>query len=210
MENLYHRTNQSIQDIQAGLGPYEKSAGEDATQIEVELSEKIEAVIQNCERLDNLVNKEPPTRRANAKVRVDQLKYDCKHLQAAFRNVQYKRFQRSEEMRQREELLSTNFTANDTSIYMDGAIQHNSQLKNSNNNIDELIEHGTGILGNLRSQHDTLKGAHKKILDVVNQLGLSNTVIRLIERRTTQDKFLLYGGMIVTCIIMFLVWKHFT
>jgi len=210
MENLYHRTNQSIQAIQAGLGPFEKASGEEAIHIEADLGDKIESAIQNCEKLDNLVNKEPPTRRANAKVRVDQLKYDCKHLQAAFRNIKYKRFQRDEEIRQREELLSTNFTQNDTSIFMDGALQHNSQLRNSNNRIDELIEHGSGILGNLKDQRETLKGAHKRILDVANYLGLSNTIIRLIERRTTQDKFILYGGMIVTCIIMFLFWKHYT
>jgi Golgi SNAP receptor complex protein 2 len=55
----------------------------------------------------------------------------------------------------------------------------------------------------------TLKGAHKRMLDIVNKLGLTNTVMRLIEKRTYQDKFILFGGMIVTCVIMFLLWKYF-
>ena len=47
------------------------------------------------------------------------------------------------------------------------------------------------------------------MLDIVNKLGLTNTVMRLIEKRTYQDKFILFGGMIVTCVIMFLLWKYF-
>ena len=41
-------------------------------------------------------------------------------------------------------------------------------------------------------------------------LGMSNTVMRLIERRSTGDKYILIGGMVVTCVVMFLVVKFFT
>lgn len=73
-----------------------------------------------------------------------------------------------------------------------------------------MLSSGSAILGNLREQRGTLKGAQKKMLDVMNYLGLSNTVLRLIEKRSHQDKFILYGGMVVCCIIMFLVWKYLT
>lgn len=46
------------------------------------------------------------------------------------------------------------------------------------------------------------------MLDVANMLGLSNTVMRLIEKRANQDKFLMVGGMLITCIVMFLVVKY--
>lgn len=52
------------------------------------------------------------------------------------------------------------------------------------------------------------QGTHKKMLDVANMLGLSNTVMRLIERRATQDKFIMIGGMLVTCVFMFLVIRY--
>ena len=42
----------------------------------------------NCERLDVLVLKEPPARRHNSKIKVDQLKYDVKHLQSSFQSHQ--------------------------------------------------------------------------------------------------------------------------
>lgn len=41
-------------------------------------------------------------------------------------------------------------------------------------------------------------------------LGLSNTVMRLIEKRAFQDKYFMIGGMILTCVIMFLVVQYLT
>lgn len=46
------------------------------------------------------------------------------------------------------------------------------------------------------------------MLDVANMLGLSNTVMRLIEKRATQDKFIMIAGMLATCLVMFLVVKY--
>ena len=56
----------------------------------------------------------------------------------------------------------------------------------------------------------TLKGIQKKVLDVASVLGMSNTVMRLIERRSEGDKYILFGGMAATCIIMYLVVKYLT
>lgn len=212
MENLYHQTNRQIQEVQSSLGYLERARGDDADGLETHTNGKIDVIIKNCERLDILVNKEPPTRRANAKLRVDQLKYDCQHLQAAIRQIQHRRYQREEEERQREALLTRSFTTNDhndTSVLMDAGLQQNTKLRDSHRGMDNLLGQGQSVLENLREQRVTLKGAHKRMLDIVNKLGLTNTVMRLIEKRTYQDKFILFGGMIVTCVIMFLLWKYF-
>lgn len=120
---------------------------------------------------------------------------------------------RSQEEQEREALLERTFTTNDhqeTSIYIDPALQHHSKLSSAHSRLDELIETGSNIFSNLRDQSSTLKGVHRKVLDIANMLGLSNTVMRLIERRTSQDKIILVVGMVVTCIIMYLVWRYFT
>ena len=91
MEGLYHQTNKMVHEVQGELGRLERARGDDVHLVENEVQARIDQVVSNCERLEILVNKEPPTRRANAKLRVDQLKYDCQHLQAAVRNLQHKR-----------------------------------------------------------------------------------------------------------------------
>ena len=54
------------------------------------------------------------------------------------------------------------------------------------------------------------QGTQKKILDIANMLGLSNTVMRLIEKRAFQDKYFMIGGMLLTCAVMFLVVQYLT
>lgn len=212
MEALYHQTNKLIQEIQSGFVRLERANDENAHEIENEIQIRIDQITSNCERLDILVNKEPVTRRATAKMRVDQLKYDCRHLQAALRNVQHKRYTRDRECRDREELMSRTFRPNDedTSILIDHALQHNTQLHGAHRGMDDLINSGSAVLSSLRDQRGNLKGVQKRMLDVANYLGMSNTVMRFIERRSHQDKYILYGGMFVTCLFMFLVYKYLT
>lgn len=93
MEALYHQTHKMLQDVQNQLGYLERANTPEANHhLDVELQARIDQIVSNCERLELLVNKEPPSRRTTAKLRVDQLKYDCQHLQAAKRNVQHRRF----------------------------------------------------------------------------------------------------------------------
>jgi len=120
------------------------------------------------------------------------------------------RYQKEEEERERELLMSrVSATPNDdTTILIDAALQQNSRINSATHGVDELLHTGTSILSNLRDQRGTLKTVQRKVLDMMTTLGLSNTVMRLIDRRTHQDKFILFGGMIITCVIMFLAWKY--
>ena len=46
-------------------------------------------------------------------------------------------------------------------------------------------------------------------MNMANQLGMSQTVMRLINKRSDQDRLILWGGMFLTTVIMFLIWKYF-
>lgn len=211
MEQLYRQTIQLLNDIQNHMSKYEVASSHDAQQILQHIHSLFENVNSNVQRVEILVNKEQPVRRQNAKLRLNQLKYDRQHLEAALRNLQYRRLQREEQERQREQLMLTNFQTNEsenTSVVIDHTLQHHTHLQNANREMDVLLDSGSSILGSLRDQRGTLKGVQKRLFDIANTLGLSNTVMRLIERRTYQDKFILYGGMIVTCVIMFLTVKY--
>ncbi|CAL1540186.1 unnamed protein product [Lymnaea stagnalis] len=213
METLYHQTNKLLQEVHGDLARLERAFGtNDAHMIENEVQAQIDHIFSNCERLDILVSKEPPSRRANAKMRVDQLKYDCQHLHSSMRQLQHKRHMKQQEENEREILLARTFTTNeqDTAIMIDPALQHHTKLNESSKHLDNLIGHGGSIITNLREQRMTLKGAHRRILDITNTLGLTNTVMRLIEKRTSQDKIILVVCMIICCTIMYLVWKYFS
>ena len=133
-----------------------------------------------------------------------------------FQSLVSKAAMRDQEARNREMLLNTRFTTNEasreseTSIMIDRALEHQTKLQNTNRYMDDLLGQGSSILENLREQRGTLKGAQKKMLDVLNTLGMSNTVIRLIEKRAEGDKRILIGGMILTCFLMWGIIRIFT
>ncbi|XP_064113237.1 Golgi SNAP receptor complex member 2-like [Macrobrachium nipponense] len=213
MEALYHQTNRLLQEVTTNdLTRIERTPGqEEYNAIEVAVTEKLNQIRGNCSRLDILINKEPPTRRANAKYRVDQLKYDFQHVENSFRMLQHRRQVRLHEAEERDALLSRKFTTNDqqeTSIFLDHELQHHDKLTNANRDVDDLLGVGTSVLQGIRDQGKTLKGAHKRVLDLANTLGLSNTVMRMIERRSTQDKYILFGGMVLVLLCLYFALRY--
>ncbi|CAJ1076117.1 Golgi SNAP receptor complex member 2 [Xyrichtys novacula] len=210
MEALYHQTNKQIQEVHSLMGGLERTDRESIHLLENELQARIDQIFNHLERLEILANKELPNRRQKAKLRVDQLKYDVQHIRTALHNFQQRRYAREAQEREREELMSRTFTTNDadTSIPIDETLRFNAGLQNAHSQVDDILGSGRSILDGLKDQRSWLKDVHKKMLNVANMLGLSNTVMRLIERRATEDKFIMIGGMLLTCIFMFLVIRY--
>lgn len=71
--------------------------------------------------------------------------------------------------------------------------------------LDEAYATGVAVLSQYAVQRDRLKSAQRKAYDVLNTVGLGNTMMRMIERRHKVDRWIAYGGMIVTVIILIFV-----
>ena len=104
--------------------------------------------------------------------------------------------------------FTTNSQSNDTKIALDYALEHHNSLQNADQNLCQMLYTGSATLDQLKNQRGSLKGVRKRMLDIGNTLGLSSTVMRMIDKRGTQDKWIVYGGMILTCIVMFLSVKY--
>jgi len=74
--------------------------------------------------------------------------------------------------------------------------------------LDALTSNAYAVLSSLGQQRSSLKGVERKVLDFANTLGLSNNVIRTIERRQLVDKFIVYGGMLLTLALLWFVFVH--
>ena len=64
------------------------------------------------------------------------------------------------------------------------------------------------MLEALGQQRSALKGIERKVLDLANTLGVSNSVMRVIERRQLVDKAIVYGGMLLTLWLLWFVFVH--
>ncbi|XP_037949541.1 probable Golgi SNAP receptor complex member 2 [Teleopsis dalmanni] len=205
MEALYHQTNRVLQEIEKN---FQKLNSQESFEVENDIQTQITTVKTNCDRLDVLLYKVPVSQRPSAKMRVDQLKYDVRHLENSLQLYREKRQRKLNEMSEREQLLSHRFTANstegapETCLDMDHALQHHSQLGNAHQGVDEMIATGGNILGSLINQRETLKGAQRRILAIGSTLGLSNHTMKLIERRFSEDKYIMLVGMAITLLVI--------
>jgi golgi SNAP receptor complex member 2 len=74
--------------------------------------------------------------------------------------------------------------------------------------VDSYIDQAQFSMQKLRDQHRLMKETQKRLLDAVNALGLSQDVIRWIERRSVQDMYIFWAGVTVI-VLMFLAYLFF-
>ncbi|KAL8657766.1 MAG: hypothetical protein Q9226_001582 [Calogaya cf. arnoldii] len=77
------------------------------------------------------------------------------------------------------------------------ALREQSFMSSTNIALDEYLERGRAVLGDLGQQKEILKGTQKRLYSVANTLGVSGETIRMVERRAKQDKWIFWAGCVV-------------
>ncbi|KAH7888607.1 hypothetical protein F5I97DRAFT_1950016 [Phlebopus sp. FC_14] len=88
------------------------------------------------------------------------------------------------------------------------ALHEHSFIQNTEAKLDEFLAQGREVLDSLVDQRNVLKGTQKRLLDAANTLGLSRDVIGWIERRSTQDMYIFFGGVVFTFFCFYLIWRY--
>lgn len=91
---------------------------------------------------------------------------------------------------------STNHHATYTSAW-----EHKT-LDSSQSGVTGILSTGTNALDALVNQRIRLKGARKKVMDVMNTMTAGRKLIAQIERRDQRDKVLLFGMMALTLLLL--------
>jgi len=77
------------------------------------------------------------------------------------------------------------------------ALHEQSFMAQTNAQLDEYLERGRAVLGNLGEQREMLKGTQKKLYSVATTLGVSGDTIRMVERRAKKDKWIFWAGVVI-------------
>ncbi|CAA86311.1 Golgi SNAP receptor complex member 2 homolog memb-1 [Caenorhabditis elegans] len=209
MEALYQSTNFLLQKVQHDLGRLEGTQNEQDAQVVVQcIYGDVITLKENCQTLDNYVSREPPARRQAARMRVDQLRADVHRVDMAVSAVHTRMTQRWRAATERDELLRTRYRPNDTALSIgDHELLLNDRLQSSHTHLDDLISQGSAVLENLKSQHLNLRGVGRKMHEIGQALGLSNSTLQVIDRRVREDWILFVIGCIVCCIFMYAFYR---
>ena len=93
------------------------------------------------------------------------------------------------------------------SSVMSALSEEGDSYMRSSNRMAGLLESAGSSLTELTSQREMLKGTQRKVLDMLTTLGVSSSTIRIIERRNVVNKMIVYGGMLITALLLYLVHR---
>ena len=87
----------------------------------------------------------------------------------------------------------------------DHALREQSFLDQTSSTLDEYLERGRAVLGDLGQQREVLKGTQRRLYSVGTTLGISGDTFRMVERRARQDKWVFGGGVVAFVVFCWLV-----
>ncbi|GAB7359083.1 hypothetical protein MBLNU230_g5155t1 [Neophaeotheca triangularis] len=87
------------------------------------------------------------------------------------------------------------------------AMRENNFFSSANTTLDEYLERGRAVLGDLGDQREVLKGTQRKLYSVGMTLGISGDTIRMVEKRAKQDKWIFWGGVVVFVVFVYFVLR---
>ncbi|KAI9261928.1 hypothetical protein EDC94DRAFT_609263 [Helicostylum pulchrum] len=215
MNSLYNNALKQSHALQKDLDKFQ--SGQDASAgLQGQISVSFNALQRHIDEYENLAKRELiPVKKETALTRVGKFKSDLQEMKVRFEAI--KKQQETLQNEQNRDSLLRRPNRSGPSVpehpYQplsrdEFALREQSFARNTDSQLDEFIGQAQSLLENLTDQHSILKKTQKKILDTANHLGLSQNTIRYIERRSAQDKWIFYGGMIITVLILWAI-VHF-
>ena len=157
------------------------------------------------EQLETLAAKESKGRREDCRRRVQHLRNSHQHIKSSLDNfVKRRNPQGNDALRQ--ELFGNADLEGGRNVELE--IAENSSLTRSEDMVNQYIAIGQQTLEELMSQKDRLKNVQRKVFDILNYLGISNSIMRAVDRRDIVDKWIVIAGMIAILLLIFFIWYY--
>ncbi|CAM6101236.1 unnamed protein product [Calypogeia fissa] len=211
LSDVYQHSRHCLLRVRDGLERLERlentggAAGADLAQgVQQDLAQLQNGTIE-MERLWH--QQIPVAQRGLWKRKVEQVAEESNSLKQSLEKYLARQRRRQVEAQERDELLKrlNGDSASILQVY-DEESQVLQSAQNSSRMLDDAFAAGAAVLAKYSDQRDRLKAAQRKALDVLNTVGLSNSVLRVIERRHRMDKWVAYVGMVLTVVIVIAVW----
>ncbi|PIA54087.1 hypothetical protein AQUCO_00900574v1 [Aquilegia coerulea] len=185
------------------------SPGMDSPELSYSIKRDISQIQSFCVDMDRLwrsIGSKP--QRDLWKRKVEQVAEEVDSLKESLDKHTQRIQNRMKEAKERAELLERSNGESHTvlRIYDDERVAMQS-ARNSSIMLEDAYSTGVAILSKYAEQRDLLKRVQRKTLDVLNTTTLSNSVLKLIERRHRVDKWIAYTGMTITVIVVYAFWR---
>mmetsp|Transcript_14168 Transcript_14168/g.18870 ORF Transcript_14168/g.18870 Transcript_14168/m.18870 type:complete len:208 (-) Transcript_14168:1145-1768(-) len=158
--------------------------------------------------MESLIHKETPAKREMWRRKILELREDASSIRRQGEYYNRMVTAGARQKQEREELMRRRRVrkggGDDYENAMNDLADESQSIEQSHQMVGEIIASGQASLIGLVEQR--LQSAKRALLDIGNKLGLSNSTMRIIERRDITDAYLVFGGMIVTLLVIYFVW----
>eukprot|EP00741_Cyanophora_paradoxa_P002404 tig00000076_g2329.t1 len=176
-----------------------ESGKDTSLQLQGELSRSLNELGRLIQTLDGLVAMEPGQRREMWRKKSNQVADEYTALRSSMDTYMERTFRKQKEAADREALFrGRQQVQGGDSHVINMLTNERTSLNRSHAAVEGMLTQGADVLRNLVGQRERLKRVQRRMLDVMNSLGLSNTIMRMIERREYTDRWLVYSGMAFT------------
>lgn len=180
-------------------------------------SDNVTTLATRASQLRSMLLGEPPSRRQVWKARLRDLDDQIAELRggharcaARLRHIRSERSVRDELFQRRAGALPQAQMQRGDAVLRVGVVEEARALDESSGTASAILNSGRGALEKLVFQKGRLRSVRKKMLDVMNNIGVDRRIIASIERREYSDTLLVYGLMAGMLLLLGLavLWKY--
>ncbi|EED95273.1 predicted protein [Thalassiosira pseudonana CCMP1335] len=174
-----------------------------------ELFLSLDELSRQLDLMENLTNKETPAQREIWKRKILELREDAQSIRNQGNHYDRMVSAGIRQRKERDELLARrrrNRGNGGDADEMQQLSEEADSLATSHGMMNDLLSSGQASLSNLVGQRQRMRWVNRKMLDIGNKIGLSNSTMRMIERRDATDAWLVFGGMIVTLLVIYFLY----
>jgi len=186
---------------------------QNGTMTAADLGMVLDELDRQLDLMEDLVLRETPAQREKWKRKISELRQESSTLRQQGQTASDNHRRRTTSYQsEREELLRRRRGRGGQG----GGAEEESDMQNlageaqsldqSHFMVNSLIGQGEANLSELVNQRQRLRGVRGILTDIGNRLGVTQSTMRIIERRDITDAYLVAAGMVVTCIVFYLVW----
>eukprot|EP00978_Attheya_sp_CCMP212_P008698 scaffold20426_cov47-Attheya_sp.AAC.14 len=194
---LAYDARQQLAQVQNGLLPPS------------ELFMLLEEISRSLDIMENLLSRETPSQREVWRRKILELRDDANSVRRQAEHYDRMVGANVRQQRERDALLSrrrrTRRATGEEGEINDLADEYQS-MESSQIMMGDLLASGQASLTGLIEQQKRMKGVKRVMLDIGSKIGLSNSTMRIIERRDVTDAYLVFGGMVVTLLLMYFLY----
>lgn len=201
INELFPKTNKLAYDARQQLSQVQNGSMHAADLLMV-----LDELDRQLDLMEQLVLKETPAQREKWKRKISELRQESSTLRNQGQATDNYRRRTTSYQVERDELLRRRNKRQGEESDVQNLAQEGESLDQSQFMVGNLINQGEESLNSLHMQRQRLRGVTGVLTNIGNRLGVTQSTMRIIERRDITDAYLVAAGMVITCIVFYLVW----